>query len=118
MNQPSSQSSPSNPLPLSIKDRAVLYTSYMSFLRNGGLFIPTSRNCRLGEELFLLLDLMDEPEKIPVSGKVVWITPKGAQDNRMPGVGIQFSEQDKLARKKIEIYLAGVMKSERPTHTM
>lgn len=118
MNQPSSQSSPANPLPLVIKDRALLYTTYMPFLRNGGLFIPTNRNCRIGEELHLLLDLLDEPERIPVSGRVVWITPKGAQDNRMPGVGIHFSEPGSTARTKIENYLTGVMKSDRPTHTL
>lgn len=113
---------PSNPsaapLPLAIKDRALLQTAYMSFLRNGGLFIPTSRACRMGEELFLMLELLDEPERIPVTGKVVWITPKGAQGGRMPGIGIEFSDPKSLARAKIEGYLAGVLKSDRPTHTM
>ena len=29
---------------------------------------------RLGDEVFMLLNLMDEAEKLPVAGKVVWIT--------------------------------------------
>jgi type IV pilus assembly protein PilZ len=47
----------------------------MPFVRNGGLFIPTAKSYKLGDEVFMLLNLMDEPEKIPVAGKVVCITP-------------------------------------------
>ncbi len=105
-------------LTLTIKDKAVLYAAYMPFVENGGLFIPTSKNYQLGDEVFLLLNLMDEPEKIPVAGKVVWITPKGAQGNRAAGIGVQFNADDDTARNKIETYLAGALNSDRPTHTM
>ena len=64
------------------------------------------------------LPLMDEPEKIPVAGKVVWVTPKGAQGNRAAGIGVQFSDQDNTAITKIENYLAGMLNSDKPTHTM
>lgn len=105
-------------LSLTIKDKSVLYAAYMPFIKNGGLFIPTNKSYKLGDEVFMLLNLMDEPEKIPVAGKVVWITPKGAQGNRAAGVGVQFHESDNTARNKIETYLAGALKSDRPTHTM
>ena len=105
-------------LTLTIKDKSALYLAYMPFVKNGGLFIPTNSNYRLGDEVFMLLNLMDEPEKIPVAGKVVWITPKGAQGNRAAGVGVQFNDGDNTARNKIETYLAGALKSDRPTHTM
>lgn len=105
-------------LSLTIKDKAVLYAAYMPFIKNGGLFMPTSKTYRLGDEVFMLLNLMDEPEKVPVAGKVVWITPKGAQGNRAAGVGVQFNEGDGSARNKIETYLAGTLKSDRPTHTL
>lgn len=105
-------------LSLTIRDKAVLYAAYMPFVKNGGLFIPTSKSYNLGDEVFMLLSLMDEPEKIPVAGKVVWITPKGAQGNRAAGIGVQFSGEDDLASRKIETYLAGALESERPTHTM
>jgi type IV pilus assembly protein PilZ len=105
-------------LSLTIKDKAVLYAAYMPFLKSGGLFIPTNKPYKLGDEVFMLLNLMDEPEKIPVAGKVVWVTPKGAQGNRAAGIGVQFSEQDDTASKKIEAYLAGSLESDRPTHTM
>jgi len=102
-----------------IKDKQALYASYMPYIKNGGLFIPTTKRYSLGDELFLLLQLMDEKERVPVAGKVVWITPLGAEGNRQVGVGIQFSDQDKGdARRKIEQYLAGGLEAERPTHTM
>lgn len=105
-------------LTLTIKDKAVLYAAYMPFIKNGGLFIPTAKNYHLDDEVFLLLNLMDEPEKIPVAGKVVWVTPKGAQGSRAQGIGVQFSEEDETARNKIETYLAGALSSDRPTHSM
>ena len=115
MRQPSSKP---GLLTLTIKDKSALYLAYMPFVKNGGLFIPTNSNYRLGDEVFMLLSLMDEPEKIPVAGKVAWITPRGAQGNRAAGIGVQFNDGDTLARNKIETYLAGALKSDRPTHTL
>lgn len=106
-------------LSLSIRDKNALYAAYMSFVKNGGLFIPTNKKYKLGDEVFMLLTLMDDPERIPVAGKVAWITPVGAEGNRAPGIGVQFGSQDEgMARNKIEGYLAGALQSERPTHTM
>jgi type IV pilus assembly protein PilZ len=106
-------------LSLTIKDKSALYAAYMPFVKGGGLFIPTKKTYRIGEEVFMLLTLMEETEKIPVAGKIIWITPIGAQGNRAAGIGVQFSEQDDgAARNKIEGFLAGTLESERPTHTM
>jgi type IV pilus assembly protein PilZ len=106
-------------LSFAIKDTTALYAAYMPYVRNGGLFIPTNKRYRLGDELFLLLQLMEEKERIPVAGTVIWITPIGAEGNRQIGVGIQFSDQDKGdARRKIEEFLAGGLEADRPTHTM
>ncbi|ADJ28362.1 PilZ domain-containing protein [Nitrosococcus watsonii] len=106
-------------LSLSIKDTNALYHAYIPFTKNGGLFIPTNRNYHIGDEVFMLLTLMGEVEKIPVAGKVVWITPRGAQSNRAAGIGIQFNDiNGGAARDKIETYLAGMLKSEKSTHTM
>jgi type IV pilus assembly protein PilZ len=105
-------------LSLTIKDKAVLYAAYMPFLQGGGLFIPTNKTYKLGEEIFMLLTLMEEPEKLPLAGKVVWITPKGSQGNRATGVGVQFNDPDNAAQRKIETYLAGSLESDRASHTM
>ncbi|MCG6871105.1 MAG: PilZ domain-containing protein [Gammaproteobacteria bacterium] len=106
-------------LSLTIKDRNALHAAYMPFLKGGGLFIPTNKGYSLGEEVFMLLSLLDEREKLPVAGTVAWITPIGAQGNRAAGVGVRFSDKDSgAARNKIEGLLGGALKSERPTHTL
>jgi hypothetical protein len=73
----------------------------MPFVKNGGLFMPTNKPYRLGDDVFMLLSFMDDPEKLPVAGRVVWISPRGAQGNRTAGIGVQFSDIDKgRARNK------------------
>lgn len=110
---------PNNILSLSIKDKSALYSAYMPFIKNGGLFIPTKREYAMGEEVFLLLNLMNEMERLPIAGKIIWKTPTGAEGYRAPGIGVQFSDQDGgAARNKIENYLAGALESDRATHTM
>lgn len=106
-------------LALNIRDKNSLYAAYMPFIRNGGLFIPTTKTYQLGEEVFMLLTLSDSKDKLPVAGRVVWLTPRGAQGNKTAGVGVQFSELDRgSTRNKIEAILAGGLKSDRPTLTM
>lgn len=106
-------------LSLTIKDKGALYAAYMPFVKNGGLFIPTNKPYKIGDEVFMLLTLMEEKEKLPVAGKIVWVTPIGAQGNKTAGIGVQFSDQDNgQTRNKIEGYLAGALGADRPTHTM
>lgn len=106
-------------LSLTIKDKNALYAAYMPFIKGGGIFVPSSKPYKLGDEVFMLLTLMDSKEKIPVAGHVSWVTPQGAQGARTAGIGIQFSEKDSgAARNKIEGLLAAALKSQKPTHTM
>jgi type IV pilus assembly protein PilZ len=118
---PSAPPQPARPgvLSLTIKDKNALYAAYMPFVKGGGIFVPSSRPYKLGEEVFMLLTLMESKEKIPVAGHVIWVTPPGAQGGRTAGIGIQFNEKDSgVARSKIEALLAGMLNSDRPTHTM
>jgi type IV pilus assembly protein PilZ len=106
-------------LSLSIKDKNALYAAYMPFVVNGGLFVPTNRDYDMGQEVFLLLNLMEETERLPIAGKIIWKTPTGSDGYRSAGIGVQFSNQDGgMARNKIETYLAGALASDRSTHTM
>ena len=58
-------------------------------------------------------------EKVPVAGKVIWITPADAQHNRVSGIGVQFSPLDKgRTKRKIEELLGHAVGSQRQTHTM
>jgi type IV pilus assembly protein PilZ len=107
-------------LALNIREKAALYAAYMPFLAGGGIFIPTNRSYQIGEEVFMLLTLMDDPQRIAVQGKVVWITPEGVQGNRTQGIGVQFTRDDTgaAARATIERILGEMLASSRPTHTM
>ena len=104
---------------LSIKEKAALYAAYMPFLKGGGLFIPTSKPYKIGEEVFMLLSLLDEPNKLKVVGRVAWVTPV-SQGGRPQGIGVQFTGEDGglEVRNKIEALLGGAMKSTRSTHTI
>ena len=106
-------------LSLAIKEKSALYAAYMPYIKGGGLFIPTNKNFKIGEEVFMLLSLVDDPLKLKVVGKVIWVTPV-AQASRPQGIGVQFSDKDGGAevRNKIEAILGGALKANRPTHTM
>ena len=75
-------------LSLAIKEKAALYAAYMPYLKHGGIFVPTTRVYQLGDEVYLILTLMDDPTKIPVAGKVIWVSPAGG-GARQPGIGVQ-----------------------------
>ena len=107
-------------LNLAIKDKSALYSAYMPFIKNGGLFIPTSKPYQLGDEVFILLQLMESAERLPVAAKVIWVTPRGAQGKRAAGIGVQFSDstEAETVKGKIETMLAGQLESDKPTHTM
>ena len=107
-------------LSLNIREKSILYAAYMPFLKGGGIFIPTTRHYRLGDEIFMLIALMGETNKIAVAGKVVWITPAGSQGKKAQGIGVQFSDDEGgvAARDKIEELLDGQLKINRPTHSM
>ncbi len=107
-------------LSLSIRDKNALYKSYMPFVTGGGLFVPSTKHFSLGDEVFLLLTVMEFEERLPIPGKVIWITPQGAAGNRKAGIGIQFADTNDgaHARTVIESHLATTLKSHENTHTM
>jgi type IV pilus assembly protein PilZ len=107
-------------LSLQIKDKASLYQAYMPFVKGGGMFVPSTKKYNLGDDVFLLLSLLDDKDRLPVAGRVVWITPSGAQGNRQAGIGVQFPEgsDGDAVRTKIETMLAGMPGADKPTQTM
>ena len=106
-------------LSLAIKEKAALYAAYMPWVAGGGLFVPTSRAAQLGDDVYVILSLMDDPARVSLQGKVVWISPT-ATAGRQQGIGLQFNkgEASEQARAKIENLLGSGLKSSRPTHTI
>ena len=107
-------------LSLAIKEKAALYAAYMPFLKNGGMFVPSSKPYKLGDEIYLILALMDDPNKYPIAGKVAWITPPAAHNNKAQGIGVHFpdDESGQRARLRIEEILGAALRSSRATHTL
>lgn len=114
---PGSASRP-NVLSLSIKDQAGLYAAYMPFLARGGIFVPSNRPFRLGEQVFLVLSLLDR-QKFQVAGEVAWITPAGTP-LKTPGVGVHLPDDDngRNLKRAVEEILGKAIESGRPTQTL
>lgn len=105
---------------LVFREKSALYAAYMPVLNDGGLFVPTQRAYKLGEDIYLLLSLPDDPQRYPVAGKVAWITPANASGGRTQGVGVRFpgDEKTRLLKLKIEEILGTQISSSRPTQTV
>lgn len=107
-------------LSLPIKEKAALYAAYMPFLTNGGIFVPTNKSYKIGDEIYLILTLMDDPTKYPIAGKVAWVTPAGVHGARAQGIGVHFSadESGQRVKLRIEELLGAALRSSRATHTL
>jgi len=115
----------SNPLRPSViqlvfREKGALYAAYVPILANGGIFVPTTRDYKLGDDVYLLLSLPDDPQRYPVAGKVAWITPANAAGGRTQGIAVSFSTDEKVRvlRQKIETLLGTQLQSAKPTQTI
>lgn len=105
---------------LVFKEKGALYAAYIPAFTDGGLFVPTTRHYRLGDDMYLLLSLPDDSQRYPVAGKVAWITPANASGGRTQGVGVRFpsDEKTRLIKLKIEELLGTAISSSKPTQTL
>ena len=105
---------------LIIKEKAALYAAYIPLFKEGGVFIPTTREYQLGVAIYVLLTLPDDTQRYPLAGKVAWVTPARAAGNRTQGVGIRFPDDEKSRTLKIRIetILGAHLASDRPTQTI
>lgn len=105
---------------LAIKEKSALYAAYIPVFSTGGMFIPTQRDYRLGDAVYVLISLPDDPQRYPVAGKVAWVTPVKASHNRTPGVGVVFpnDEKSRVLKFKIEEILGAHLSSDRVTQTI
>lgn len=121
MNQAATPSTPRpSVIQLAIKEKAALYAAYIPLFAEGGVFIPTTRDYRLGDDVYVLLTLPDDAQRYPIAGKVAWVTPARAAGSRTQGVGVQFpkDEKSRLLKNKIEEILGSHLSSDRSTQTL
>ena len=123
-NLPSPTSLSGGPRPsviqLVFREKGALYAAFIPVFTEGGLFVPTLRDYRLGDDIYLLLSLPDDTQRYPVAGKVSWITPANASGGRTQGVGVRFpgDQKTRLLRLKIEEILGTSISSAKPTQTI
>lgn len=105
---------------LVFREKGALYAAYIPLMTDGGLFVPTTRDYRLGDDIYLLLSLPSDPQRYPVAGKVGWITPANASGGRTQGVGVRFPSDEKTRALKIKIeeILGTMVSSSKPTQTI
>ncbi len=105
---------------LVFREKGALYAAYIANFSDGGLFVPTAREYRLSDDIYLLLSLPEDPQRYPVAGKVAWITPANASGGRTQGVGVRFpnDEKSRQLRSKIEEMLGTSLQSSKPTQTI
>lgn len=96
-----------------------LYASYLPFIQNGAVFIPSAQQQELGSQVFVAITLPNSSERMPLNGKVVWVNHR-TQGNRPAGYAIQLSRDEAGLRIKNEVerLLAGQIESDRPTFTL
>lgn len=121
-NPSASSSAASRPsiIQLAIKEKAALYAAYIPLFKEGGIFVPSTRDYRLGDDVYVLLTLPDDTQRYPVAGKVAWITPARAAGNRIQGIGVRFPSDEKSQQLKtiIENILGTLLSSDKPTQTL
>ena len=105
---------------LVFREKGALYAAYMPIFTEGGLFVPTTREYQLGDDIYLLLTLPGDAQRYPVAGKVGWITPANASGGRTQGVGVRFpsDEKSRALRGRIEETLGTSLSSSKPTQTI
>jgi type IV pilus assembly protein PilZ len=64
--------------------------------------------------------LLDDPSKYPIAGKVAWVTPGGAGNNKSQGIGVHFPSDESGIRVKLRVeeVLGATVRSSRATHTL
>jgi type IV pilus assembly protein PilZ len=105
---------------LVFREKGALYAAYVPLFSEGGLFVPSTREHRLGDDVYLLLSLPGDPQRYPVAGKVGWITPPNTSGGRTQGIGVRFpsDEKTRVLKIRIEEILGTAISSSKPTQTI
>lgn len=109
------------PQTIVINDKRELYRSYMPFINGGGLFIQfneeiTPSKISPGQKIFIVFSMLENKQKIPIQGKVVWISKSGI----VKGFGVSFGDSPpmKALKENIESNIVELSAKKEPTFTL
>lgn len=93
-----------------------LNNAFMSFVRDGGIFIPTENEFHLGERVIATITLPESGETYEFTGEIIWITPKSTQSSiHKPGIGVQCEGDEGSAfNKAVQTLLANIKEDPTP----
>jgi type IV pilus assembly protein PilZ len=80
-----------------IQSQTELNLSYIPFITEGGLFVPTTHRFYLGDSVYINLTLPMQLTGRTVEAKIIWITPKNALYHVYSGIGVQMAGPDAKA---------------------
>ncbi|EKD92181.1 MAG: hypothetical protein ACD_29C00132G0002 [uncultured bacterium] len=96
-----------------------LNNAVMSFVQDGGIFIPTENEFHLNDLVFVTITLPENEQTFAFTGEVIWITPKAAHNNfHFSGIGIQCSGDEGSAFQKAVQALLTDVKGDFDSDTM
>ena len=107
-----------NPIQLIINNKQELHAHYMPFIESGAIFVPTTDDYALGDIAAVHVLLKEVGKKIPIQGKVAWITPSTGQQGIQAGIGIQFSGANAVKIKQFIEKMLGSLLNVQPEKTM
>lgn len=104
-----------------INDKKELYKCYISFIKGGGLFIPFNEDVSPtkifpGQKVFVVFSMLENKQKTPINGKVVWINRFGS--NRGYGIALGDNLPMKALKDNIENHIADLIAKKEPTYTL
>ena len=76
------------------------FSEFTANVNEGGIFIETEERHPPDTLVSLQFSLPGSSEPLQVTGRVVWSTPGGPDQN--PGIGIEFEDLDQRARQRID----------------
>lgn len=113
---------PGRMMSLRLESKPIIYSSYMSFVEHGGVFLPTDDKFTMGEEVLLVLELVGpgKTEKLFIKTNVCWINANPSASGRPKGIGLAFTNDESGLKAKaiIEAILTGLLQNERATYTL
>ena len=104
-----------------IDDKKELYRCYMPFIKGGGLFLPfnaevNANNITPGQKIFIVFSMLENTNKIPIHGKVVWINRTG--NSKGYGVALGDTPAMKALKDAIEGNIADLLMKKEATYTL
>ncbi|AIA54881.1 Type IV pilus biogenesis protein PilZ [Acidithiobacillus caldus ATCC 51756] len=112
-----SESTGARALSVVLRDAASVQRYFMPRIRGGGVLVETPNLLPMGTEVLLMISLPDNQPRAPVTGRVVWVTPRDNRDGYPAAIGIRFMNDRSGVLTRIQNILSGLPEHAGPVLT-